>query len=312
MVQHKDRIRVHIAGQEFYIVGGEFQEMLAAVKQINGRRFVSELKVWQLPGTVENIERQLDISGYQLESGRPIAAGELPSRPAAPVQAAGDRIRILVEGRWLAVTGGEFQEMLAMVKNLPGRRFNLEAKVWEIPGEVAVVKGMIESAGFQLEGAENISIGPVPPMESLDFLGAAPDMPPPFEEPDFFEEEDVPEVPDWWGDDTSPPPVYDPGDAPESFPFSEEYSHFEPAPPRSAPSSTPAGRGGGNDRIRIRLGQTPMIITGGSFQEMLNVVKSIPGRRFNNVEKVWEFPDEVGLETVQQAIHLAGFEVRPE
>ena len=53
MTQRKDRIRVHIDGKEFGIVGGTFQEMLAAVKQINGRRFVSELKVWQLPGPGE-------------------------------------------------------------------------------------------------------------------------------------------------------------------------------------------------------------------------------------------------------------------
>ena len=71
MTQRKDRIRVHVGGKEFSVVGGSFQEMLAVVKQVNGRRFVSELKVWQLPGTVEDVQRQLDISGYQLEGGAP-------------------------------------------------------------------------------------------------------------------------------------------------------------------------------------------------------------------------------------------------
>ena len=317
MAERKDRIRVQVAGQEYSIVGGDFQQMLAAVKQINGRRFVSELKVWQLPGTVEDIRRQLDISGYQLEGGKPVGLSPIQATPPAPVgqaakaaagPAAGDKIRVLVEGRWLAVVGGNFQDMLVMVKGLPGRRFNMESKIWEIPGEVAVVKGMVESAGFQLEGAENVSIGPVPPMEPLDFLGQGPDDIPPFEGPDFFDQDGPPEMPDWWDDDTAPPPTFDSApQAPPSF-FDEEPNPFEETftePLRSA------GRPGG-DRIRIRVGQAPLVVIGGSFQQMLAVIKGIPGRRFNGDDKVWEFPDEVGLETVQQAVHAAGFEVRPE
>ena len=44
MDQRKDRIRIQVEGKEFSVVGGNFQDMLAAVKQINGRRFVGELK----------------------------------------------------------------------------------------------------------------------------------------------------------------------------------------------------------------------------------------------------------------------------
>ena len=39
MNQRKDRIRIQVEGKEFSVVGGSFQEMLAAVKLINGRRF---------------------------------------------------------------------------------------------------------------------------------------------------------------------------------------------------------------------------------------------------------------------------------
>jgi hypothetical protein len=53
VADRKDRIRVQIDGQEYNVVGGAFQDMLATVKQINGRRFVSEIKVWQLPGPAE-------------------------------------------------------------------------------------------------------------------------------------------------------------------------------------------------------------------------------------------------------------------
>ena len=79
MTQRKDRIRIQVAGQAFSVVGGSFQDMLAAIKQINGRRFVSELKVWQLPGTVEDVQTHLEINGYALEGGAPV-----DSTPTAP------------------------------------------------------------------------------------------------------------------------------------------------------------------------------------------------------------------------------------
>ena len=71
MSEYNDRIRVHIEGREYSIVGGKFQDMLAAVKQIDGRRFVGELKVWQLPGSAENIQSRLELSGFWLEGGTP-------------------------------------------------------------------------------------------------------------------------------------------------------------------------------------------------------------------------------------------------
>ncbi len=142
MTERKDRIRVHIGGKEFSIVGGRFQDMLAAVKQISGRRFVSELKVWQIPGSAEDVQDQLEISGYLLEGGSPLAETAQPAQ-TSPSRFGGDRIRVLIQGHQLAVTGGSFQEMLAEVKNLPGRRFDGEKKMWEIPGELAIIKNLI-------------------------------------------------------------------------------------------------------------------------------------------------------------------------
>ncbi len=299
MDQRKDRIRIQVEGKEFSVVGGSFQDMLAAVKQINGRRFVGELKVWQLPGTIEDIQRQLEISGYRLEGGTPLASAPSPGQSAA-ARAGGDRIRILVQGHQLAVVGGSFQEMLTAVKNLPGRRFDADAKIWEIPGEVAVVKGMIQTAGFELEGAENIPVQAVPPMEPPVFVSQSP-SPPAFEPPDFFDDDDdFPyEPPDWWDD--SPPPSFD-----------EPFSPEQPAPFEEAlPSSDKQSLAGG-DQIRLRLGDVPLVVSGGSFQEMLAVVKKIPGRRFNPDEKVWEIPAEIELDSVQQAMSAAGFVLSTE
>jgi hypothetical protein len=307
MTDRKDRIRIQIGGQEFSVVGGSFQEMLAAVKQVTGRRFVSELKVWQMPGPVEEVQRQLEISGYWLEGGAPAASA--PPAPATPAGAGGDRIRMVVGGQRLAMVGGSFQDMLAVVKSLPGRRFDGETKLWEIPGDPEIIKGMVEVAGFQLEGAGKFPTGPVPPMESPDFLGERGSrMAPSFEEPDFFDDDELPEPPPWWDDELALPPSED-----DYFdePFEAEPPPLAARPVASGPVPASAGRRSG-DRIRIRMGDMPLVVGGGEFQAMLALVKSIPGRRFNGDERVWEIPDSVGLDSLGQRVAAAGFVLEQE
>ena len=313
MADFKDRIRVHIEGKEFSVVGGSFQAMLAAVKQINGRRFVSALKVWQLPGKAEEIKNQLAISGFQLEGGQAVSEAA-PASSSAAAPTGNDRIRVMVNGQALAVVGGGFREMLDVVKTLPGRRFNGDSKLWEIPGDVGIIKNLIETAGFQLEGAGSIpSAAPAqspakaaPPQRSV--------VPPPaYEPPDFSDDVDVPpyEPPDWWDDDNMPPPPVEPPDwfdeeAPPEPPDFPEPPNFSSAPsPRSASGS--ATSGGGDDQIRIRIGGIPMVVAGGSFQAMLAVVKNIPGRRFHSGDKVWDIPDDSTIDSVQQVVNAAGF-----
>jgi hypothetical protein len=196
--------------------------------------------------------------------------------------------------------------MLAAVKNLPGRRFDSDAKTWEIASDVGVVKGMLEAAGFQLEGAQDIRIDPVAPMEALSFGQDTP--PPAYEAPDFGGDDDEPpfEPPDWW--DEGPPPDLDDRLYDESLAADLEPSPFAPEPSGRIFSSSPAS---GGDRIRLRLGETPLVVSGGSFQEMLAVVKNIPGRRFNSADKVWEVPDDITLDSLQQAVQAAGFVLLP-
>lgn len=300
MNERKDRIRVQIGGQEFFVVGGSFQEMLSAVKQINGRRFVSETKVWQLPGDAEHIQNQLDISGYRLEGGGPAAA----KSPATPAASGGDRIRILVGGHRLAVVGGTFQDMLSFVKSLPQRRFDSDTKLWEISGEVGVIKGMLESAGFQLEGAANIPLSPVPPMETPHFGEPGNVPPPPFEEPDFFADDEL-EPPPWLMEDLARRNFEE--DYLAEPPFEEERFPFTPEPLPTRSGSVRSG-----DRIRLSLAGLPLVISGGSFQEMLALIKSLPGRRFNADERVWEIPSSLSLEALSQRITAAGFILEQE
>jgi hypothetical protein len=298
--------------------------MLTAVKQINGRRFASEIKAWQLPGSVETIRNQLEISGYQLEGGSPVADTPPPSQagPSASSSFGSDRIRVLIQGYELAIVGGSFQQMLAAVKELPQRRFNAERKMWEIPGEAAIIKTLIETAGFQLEGADKLLRGAGPAAKPAEFERpdfGPPTPPPVYQEPDFSGDDDVPlyEAPDWWDDKSAPPPPMEPpdwwteeeeampGESP-GFP-SEEIANFDDTP---TAAKRPAAASAGNDQIRIRLGGIPLVISGGPFQEMLAVIKKIPGRRFNGEEKVWNLPADITLEGLQQRVSAAGFVVK--
>lgn len=312
MTDRVDRIRVHIEGKEFSVVGGQFQAMLAVVKGLPGRRFLGDLKVWQLPGTMAEVRGKIENGGFQLEGGAAVGPAETPAPAAA--RPGGDRIRVSVGGQQLAIVGGEFQSMLSAVKNLPGRRFDGDAKLWDIPGDVAIVKQLVEAAGFQLEGAENVTAGPAPAMESPDFGPAI--EPPPYEEPDFFGGGDVPpyEPPDWWDDDNLPPPPSQPPDwweEPAEF-IPPQTPQFEAPPPTPSPSPSAgrpaAGRSGG-DQIRIRIGGIPHVVSGGSFQTMLSVVKNLPGRRFDGQDKVWDIPAEATIDGVKQKIEAAGFSV---
>lgn len=300
MNERKDRIRVQIGGQDYFLVGGGFQEMLSAVKQINGRRFVGEAKVWQLPGSVEDIQNQFDISGYRLEKDG-AAAAKPPAAPApAPTSGGGDRVRVLIGGRRLTVVGGSFQNMLSLVKNLPQRRFDSETKLWEISGDLGVIKGMVEAAGFQLEGAANIPLSPVPPMETPHFAGPGDMSPPPFEAPDFFDD-----------DEREPPPWLMEELARRNFEkeYLSEPDFEDELPPRFAPELLPtrSGSAHGGDRIRLSLEGLPLVVSGGSFQEMLALIKDIPGRRFNAEERVWEIPSSMSLESLNQRISAGGF-----
>ena len=310
-----DRIKVHIEGKEYNVVGGGFKDMLAAVKQINGRRFMSASKAWQLPGSYVDIQNQIEISGYQLEGGNPIADEPPAAGPPTP-RPGGDRIRVTVQGHQLAIVGGSFQDMLATVKNLPGRRFNGDSKIWEIPGDVAVTKQLIEAAGFQLEGADKIDPGPVQPMETP--LAAPPaSEPPPFEMPDFMADGDIPpyEPPDWWDDDDMPPPPMESPDwwdeQPPELPLADEpppdFGGTQPSAAAAPARSSSASRGG--DQIRVRVGGIPMVVSGGSFQQMLVAIKNVPGRRFDGNDKMWDIPAEVTLDGFKQQMEAAGFAV---
>jgi hypothetical protein len=93
--------------------------------------------------------------------------------------------------------------------------------------------------------------------------------------------------------------------------YSEEPNPFDAVPPATNPPAPTTAQGGGGDRIRIRLGDIPLVVSGGSFQEMLAAVKKIPGRRFNGQDKIWEIPEDVTFDSINQTLSAAGFMVMP-
>ncbi len=64
---HRDQIRVMIGNRRLVIVGGTFQEMLAAVKNVPGRRFDGGSKQWLLPDDIESVQQHFNSKGFRLE-----------------------------------------------------------------------------------------------------------------------------------------------------------------------------------------------------------------------------------------------------
>jgi len=150
------------------------------------------------------------------------------------------------------------------------------------------IKARLEKDGFRLENLRKVAPTPdappagqpqaaPPPPPPLDAAPFAPDM------PHFSEEEE-----DFWDDD----PFFD--ESPNDLP---------PAPvPTPAPRQASGGR---QDRIRVVVDNQPLVVVGGTFQEMLAAVKDVPGRRFDGNSKQWQLGDDIG--SVQQHLNAKGF-----
>lgn len=59
LVAAMDRINLEIDGDEYWVEGGDFDDMLEVVKELRGRRFDSETKAWVVSGTPNDIAREL-------------------------------------------------------------------------------------------------------------------------------------------------------------------------------------------------------------------------------------------------------------
>jgi hypothetical protein len=63
-------------------------------------------------------------------------------------------IKVQVEGELLFVVGGEFDEMLETVKEIPGRRYDL--KIWTLPYSLSKVHEFLEPYGFKVVTSDEL------------------------------------------------------------------------------------------------------------------------------------------------------------
>ena len=54
-----DRLQLIIDGDDYWLEGGDFEDMLDAVRAVRGRRYDSQAKAWELPGTPEHLAAAL-------------------------------------------------------------------------------------------------------------------------------------------------------------------------------------------------------------------------------------------------------------
>jgi hypothetical protein len=183
--ERRDSIRLRVENTDSEVTGGEFQAILAAVKALPKRRFNGQLKLWEIGGSLAMARGQLENSGFHLEGGKPVPAAEVAEQARSS-----DQLKLEAAGQSLILAGASFQELLAAVKEIPGRRFDSETKLWSVPGALAEIEAHFEKRGLRLERPGSPPMTNLPPSSEQDFdqaeigwqpaqSAAAPPPPPP-------------------------------------------------------------------------------------------------------------------------------------
>ena len=301
--ERRDSIRIRVENTEYDVVGGDFQQLLSAVKALPKRRFNGQLKVWEIDGSLAMVRGQIENNGYFLEGGTPVPAAAKTENAPQPARSS-DQIKLDVAGYPLVLSGAPFQEMLTAIKEIPGRRFDGETKQWSIPGTLTEIQAHFDKRGMRLERNESAptTAGPLFDEDSdEEDIGISPmgrsappppppdDLFPPFETYGDFQEDEE-------DDYNEMPFLPDEAEAPA-----------DRSPSVGSPSSVNSGR---RDQIRVIVGNMALVVVGGSFQEMLTAIKEIPGRRFDSETKRWLLSEDIN--SIQQHIKAKGFRLEEE
>lgn len=339
--EQRDKIKLRVENKDYDVSGGTFQELLAGVKALPGRRYLGGQKLWMVPGSLAMVRGQLENSGFILEGGTPVsdAASESPSF--------NDQIKIQMGEHTLTVTGASFQDMLQVIKAISGRRFDSESKTWQVPETIAALKQYFtqhnlqlsqpsfETARSDMPSSETTNLEPaVNPAQNFqtdtgfetdldepyipndfrsDVPPPPPDIPPMLEPSPFYEDDDEAvfyERDLAYPDNVASPPPIDSSTLPPEAPPSSDTSTPFPAAERSTSTSDSSKPSGRQDKIKIKVGDYQLVITGGEFRAMLNVVKAISGRRFDGQSKAWILPDDIN--SIQQHIKANGLRLTEE
>jgi hypothetical protein len=144
----QEQIRIRTTDGQYAIIGGDFQSMLAFVRNLPGRRFRSDERIWEIPTTIGEIQKSAEGAGFHVtadaEVGKPLRS---TPRATAPE---GDRVLIRTAEGDRAISGGAFAELVAAIKSLPQRKWLIKEKMWEIGGELADIERVVSQQGFQI------------------------------------------------------------------------------------------------------------------------------------------------------------------
>ncbi len=221
------------------------------------------------------------------------------------------------------VRGLEFDDMIDIVRQIPGRRWDPGARAWRLPCTLAEARTQLEAAGLRVEGSATVIIQEDPtaaqaapsvarPRDQVtirttdgeagvvggafwDMVGVVKTM----EGRRWQPREKVWQLPCTLDEaraaiEAAGLALRLPGEEEE---FELPAARAEPAPPEGAR----------RDQVRIEATDGPGLVTGGSFQAMLDAVKGIEGRRWNRGAKLWDLP--CTLDEAARILERAGFAV---
>jgi hypothetical protein len=154
-------IAIRTTDGEGVVTGGEFEDVVDAVRQIPGRRWDPEARAWRLPCTLDEARRHLQVVGLRVEGSTTVIIQE-PPPPSRPR----DQVTIRATDGEAGVVGGPFWDMVRLVKTIEGRRWQPREKVWELPCTLEEAQRVVEAAGFALRlPGEEVLAAPAVPSE---------------------------------------------------------------------------------------------------------------------------------------------------
>jgi hypothetical protein len=121
-----DSIKIKVEGKVFSVVGGDFREMLAAIKGIDGRKFDGQRKVWTLPCSLEVAREILEDDGYEVQGDADQQRSAIEDANAAQmfIRANADEIREMLDSLREDYERYSFQST-SRVKSQIGRRIGM-------------------------------------------------------------------------------------------------------------------------------------------------------------------------------------------
>ncbi len=145
----QEQIRIRTQDGQYLIIGGDFQSMLRVVRELPGRRFRGDEKIWEIPARIEEVQRAVEAAGFHVTADSEMGHALSP----AAARREPEQVRIRTSEGDKAVVGGDFKSMLAVIKELEGRQWLAAERIWAVPGPVSELVVALAAHGLQLVDA---------------------------------------------------------------------------------------------------------------------------------------------------------------